>query len=189
MRDCQPPPYCGECPSCRRGIEKTMRELSQRESAMTTTPETPALLGDLTDETIERAITAVLAADTIIPDGGDPRGDAEKVVRAALAAARVAPLTPSEQDLGHDRDDLGICRRCRSGLTAAAIVDGEPPCQATAPSPDRESLAQLIQNAEDGDLCSNGWNRAPGPAQRRAADAIIAEHRRWCLGEPSGDER
>lgn len=36
--------------------------------------------------------------------------------RGALAGAR------------HDRDSVGICRRCGSGLTAIDILDGEKPC-------------------------------------------------------------
>ena len=33
---------------------------------------------------------------------------------------------------GHDRDHMGICRRCGQGLTAADIVHGEGPCLADA---------------------------------------------------------
>lgn len=39
---------------------------------------------------------------------------------------------------------------------------------------ERDALAQVIQNAEDGDLTANGWSRRPGPSQRRASDAVLA---------------
>lgn len=35
---------------------------------------------------------------------------------------------PRPADSSHDRDRLGICRRCGQGLTARDIVDGEKPC-------------------------------------------------------------
>ena len=44
-----------------------------------------------------------------------------------------ATRKPTEAEVGgsqHDRDDMGICRKCGRGLSAAEVVDGEGPCPA-----------------------------------------------------------
>lgn len=57
--------------------------------------------------------------------------DSLAVIRDALAAA---PDHQAEAPSGHDRDSLGICRRCGAGLTAKDILDGERPCSSGVPS-------------------------------------------------------
>ena len=73
-------------------------------TTMTTTPETPALPGDLTDETIERAARAIFEVHDLFDyrEWADLDSQEKELylrrARAALAAARVAPVTPSHEE-------------------------------------------------------------------------------------------
>lgn len=85
------------------------------------------------EERVDRALVALMH-DPEVPTGVRPhllggevlvireRTDAEPIVRAVL---RAAAETGGEH---HDRDRMGICRRCGSGISAAELLDGEQPC-------------------------------------------------------------
>lgn len=126
---------------------------------MSTTPETPALPGDLTDETIERGAKALAAWEGVYWEGdweGVISRDAYRNgASIVLAAARVAPVTPRETgdpftctDLGHED------------------CDGGHPDHRPAPSPDREKLAEELSNWAG--LAGYG----PGHVTARAAAAL-----------------
>ncbi len=126
--------------------------------------ETPALPGDLTDETIERAARAVYAdqkeryGDEITAGPGQPVW--RHIARAALAAARVAPVTPSGAGALRQLGCMIVnCIDC--GDAAIGVVgdtEGGARCEGCAyaagkrdrpaPSPDREKLEKAIRSAE-----------------------------------------
>ncbi|KKI18729.1 hypothetical protein XM48_10640 [Leucobacter sp. Ag1] len=110
---------------------------------MTTTPETPALPGDLTDYQHELVFNALdrlanqailsAGATVLVPKGSDhikavrdaATGDAE-LVRTALAAARVAPVTPSEAVATREEGQWAELRTLRAELEAAQSAANEP---------------------------------------------------------------
>lgn len=53
------------------------------------------------------------------------RNEARGTARAVLEAVFG---TPGDGSTEHDRDGIGICKRCGEGLTGLAVVDGEAPC-------------------------------------------------------------
>jgi hypothetical protein len=51
-----------------------------------------------------------------------------------LAEVRVIGREPQgEPSHAHDRDRMGICRKCEMGLPAAEVLDGEKPCPGVRP--------------------------------------------------------
>ena len=118
---------------------------------MTNTPETPALPGDLTDETIERAAAEAAALATELREHMRQQKwmPAGLAIRAAdlldaLAAARVAPAK-----------DSGRCGGCRD-LGPHRNVPGcdyyEPEAAPITPSPDREKLIRKLRAAVRGEI-------------------------------------
>ena len=130
---------------------------------MTTTPErkTPEqIIEEVLSEFPERVWLSHRIADRLRAAGllgGDPNEDAvERGARAFYAASWL------------DRD-AGLSD---TRSAAEMVKDGVRAALAAAPVVDEAKLAEVIQNAEDGDLCKNGWSRKPGPGQRRAAHAV-----------------
>lgn len=83
----------------------------------------------ITDEMVERAAKAMCDNSNDVPwneetDGTTKAfylGDARAVLEAMFG-------TPGDGSTEHERDGIGICKRCGEGLTGLAVVDGEAPC-------------------------------------------------------------
>lgn len=69
----------------------------------------------------------------------------------------------------HDRDEMGICRRCGNGITAPEIVNGERPC---TPDADRTRIIYSVQAWSDVDAIRDNWITGYGYYTHSRDDAI-----------------
>lgn len=68
----------------------------------------------------------------------------------------------------HDRDEMGICRRCGNGITAPEIINGERPCRSETP-PTR--IVYSVQAWTDVDAIRDAWITGYGSYTHSRADA------------------
>lgn len=142
---------------------------------MTTTPETPALPGDLTDEMIERGARALaglqpgedwptyehLVGGPTGTHGNEYRDSMREQAGAVLAAARVAPAAPSEPSVAELEQVLGF-----------PVADGHEPTDAHREFC-REHGHAADRSRYPSPRCARcGEDRAPSPDREKLADEL-----------------
>lgn len=95
--------------------------------------------------------------------------DIAKDALNACADALAAPAPVGDNDRA--MQIAQTIARAHAFTTATAVSIAEVAMKLAAPV-DGAKLAEVIQNAEDGELCKNGWSREPGAGQHRAAQAV-----------------
>lgn len=77
----------------------------------------------------------------------------------------------------HDRDSVGICRKCGRGITAHDLVDGEQPCRTAVPTTTRTVYS--VQAWSDVDSVRDSWITGYGYYTHSREDAAAQlEHDR-----------